>query len=948
MKNKILLIFLIIFVLVSLGAVSATDSVDDIISADGDASDIYVAGGGNDSNPGSQSSPLATVGKAIELSGNSSTIHLSEGKFTGENNSALTIDKKNMDYNGTITIVGAGIDKTIIDLNGAQFLNVKSTSSIALINLTIINGFSNFGGAVYSEGNVTIDSVKFVNNTASYYGGALYLYRYLTIENSIFDNNYATGTSSYGGSVYASGSDIYNVINNNKFKNSHASRYGGALYAGYANITNNEFENCTATATSGTGGAIYAMNGINFKNNTMFDCSAASGNGNKIHVPYGTFNGKLTILDNSTVDIISTTFTIDAILTDDMGNEIHGPSLSFYFNDTAIGSARSQNGIITGTFTRLMDNGAYIVNAGKTELDVKNATAIYKIDRTFSDIYVSPTLGNDTSGNGSKDNPYASIKKAITEGFNENIFVNVYLLEGTYVGSENTQISLSNLGTLNLIGENDKVIIDGNKTVSQAINFGQNLNIGLTNITFANFNGRWSNVLYNSRNYQSPTKAILKDVTFENNTVQTLISLYSDNELYNCKVINNQLSSSIGYGMYIVDNITVVNNTGNGLVMSIGRDGIISNSLYKDNNIKGTSYLINPNWGCISLNNRFENTTNRVFTYSGKDILFKSINDTFINLTSNNGAVIELSGDMEFINAKFINNTATNYGGVVYHRDGNLTFTNCTFENNNAKDGNDIYCAPNNNQYPILFAENTLTFVNVNSTNARSVLSAVLDVDGLQVSGYPVKFYLNGTYMGTEKIVNNVANFTAVGIPDGIYEISGTVDYLNGTKIINGILNLNAKAADVYDTYVSENGNDTTGNGSINNPFATIKQAYDNAMTQNALSIVIHTNGTLKGEGNTLLNLKPDVNLTIVGMNKETSILDAERNQYIFDFEPYSDRVSVRMENLTIINGITGRYIGPGGGTTSSVGLIRSKGMSFEIENCLFTNVTGHALSGEK
>jgi len=46
MKNKILLIFLIIFVLVSLSAVSATDSVDDIISADGDASDIYVTGGG--------------------------------------------------------------------------------------------------------------------------------------------------------------------------------------------------------------------------------------------------------------------------------------------------------------------------------------------------------------------------------------------------------------------------------------------------------------------------------------------------------------------------------------------------------------------------------------------------------------------------------------------------------------------------------------------------------------------------------------------------------------------------------------------------------------------------------------------------------------------------------------------------------------------------------------
>ena len=46
MKNKIILMLLILFVLVSLGAVSATDNVDEIISADDASSDIYVNWGG--------------------------------------------------------------------------------------------------------------------------------------------------------------------------------------------------------------------------------------------------------------------------------------------------------------------------------------------------------------------------------------------------------------------------------------------------------------------------------------------------------------------------------------------------------------------------------------------------------------------------------------------------------------------------------------------------------------------------------------------------------------------------------------------------------------------------------------------------------------------------------------------------------------------------------------
>ena len=936
MKNKIILFFLLIFVLVSLGAVSAAD-VDDAVLADDGASDIYVNIGGNDSNAGTSAAPYATIAKAIEGSGNSSTIHLGEGIFTGENNSALTVNKGNLAYNGTITIVGAGIDKTIIDLNGTQFLRINSGNSIALTNLTIINGFSSSGGALYSQGSLTVDNVKFKDNTATSYGGAIYGYGIIDIQNSIFENNYVTSASSMGGTIYVSAnSENYAVINNNKFKNSYAGRQGGTIYASYANITNNEIENSTATGTSALGGAIYSQQS-NFKNNTMIDCTSGSGNGDKIYASSFT-SGVLTIMDNSTFDVLSTTIELNAILTDDMGNAIHGPSISFYFNDTFIGYASSQNGIVTGTFTKLLDNGIYTVNAGNTNGKVITATANYKLDRTFNDLYVSPTLGNDTTGNGSKNNPYASIKKAINEGFNQGNFVNVHLLEGTYTGSDNTQISLSNLGYLNIIGENGNVIIDGNNTSTQAFNFGQNLNVEVTNITFTKFYSRWGYIIQTSNNYQNPTKIIFNYCNFIENNMDWIFNIYNG-ELYNSKIINNTLGITGSY-FNIIDNLTFINNSGKNGRIQVNNE--IKNSIFKNNTRTDTNIYYGMimvsgyNNPLISTNNIFEDNYGKAFSMSSSQTII-SINDTFINNTDAVGGVASLEGNMEFINAKFINNTATTNGGVIYHRGGNLTFTDCLFENNKGVNGDDIYGADPTGQnfHPLIDMENNLTFVSLNTTNSKFQIEAIFELDDLKVGGYKVNFYLNGSLIGSAPLVNNIATLNVAGVSDGIYDITGTIDYVNKTTYTYGILNISANPADVYDTYVSENGNDTTGNGSVDNPFATIKYAFDNAMKQNALSIVIHTIGTLKGENNIMLDLAPDVNLTIVGVDKETSIIDVESNSRSFNFKPASDTVYVRFENMTVINGVG----------SGSNGIIASYGVDLVVDNCIFENISGYALS---
>ena len=966
MRNKLAILILLILFIVSISCVSAEDS-NSVSVLSGSNSDVYVSPTGNDNNVGDVNNPFATINKAIDS--NVSNIHLSEGKFIGTGNNGLTIENK------SITIIGAGADKTIIDLNKTQFMDIKSTSSVVLTNLTIINGYTKYGGAIYNNGNLTIQNCNFKNNSATsggaiysgtsanldiYYstfednvvtdrGGAVFSYSYVGIYDSTFIRNKGTGTSSTGGSIYINGnSNKYSVLNRNIFKDTSVVRQGGALYLSYVNVTNCIFENASTTDTgsSNGGGAIYGSS-FNLKNNTMTNCVAKSGNGNYIFASSG-FNGVVTILEGKTADITSSTFTLNATATDDMGHPIHGGSYTFYLDDIRIGSASSVNGFINGTFSKLLDDGKYTVTVSGPLNDnavVKKATANVKIDRDYVDYYVSPD-GDDVNNDGSKDKPFKTINKAITEAFAKNIYVNIYLLEGTYSGTGNVNLELTKLlGYLNIIGVDGKTIIDGNGK-DYAFNFGTTLNVNIKNIIFTNLYNKKYVVLIEGGSGDFTVN--IDNCTFEKCNARYLIE--TNGEINNVIMRDNNIASSFISGAVSIDNLLFENNSGNGQISSIEKG--IYNSTFINNKITAKS---TNDYGIISVsdanfvssNNVFENNTVKGFSISRGCANFTSINDTFINNAGVTGGAVKGGGT--FIHAKFINNTATK-GGAIYHDSNVLTLKDCIFENNKADDGDDIYgfIATNGMTRGLcLNMSNTLTLVSTNSSSIKSELKAIFDLGGLKVSGYNIKFYLNGVYKGSAPLVNGVATFVAVA-NDGKYEISASGDYINKTTVVNGVLNVDANPVSVFDVYVSGTGSDESGDGSLAKPFATIKKAFEYGMSQNTLSLIIHIIGTLKGEGNVNLDLAPLIDLTIVGENKETSIIDAEKNKYIFDFTPAYDNVKVYLKNLTIKNGVTTKYPSQGFGYAVDTGLVRIDGYYLNVDNCVFRNTTGHGISADK
>ena len=964
MRNKLAILILLILFIVSISCVSAEDS-NSVSVLSGSNSDVYVSPTGNDNNVGDVNNPFATINKAIDS--NVSNIHLSEGKFIGTGNNGLTIENK------SITIIGAGADKTIIDLNKTQFMDIKSTSSVVLTNLTIINGYTKYGGAIYNNGNLTIQNCNFKNNSATsggaiynngnldiYYstfednvvtdrGGAVLSYSYVGIYDSTFIRNKGTGTSSTGGSIYINGnSNKYSVLNRNIFKDRSVVRQGGAIYLSYGNVTNCIFENASTTATGSSygGGAIYGSS-FNLKNNTMTNCVAKSGNGNYIFASYD-FNGVVTILEGKTADITSSTFTLNATATDDMGHPIHGGSYTFYLDDIRIGSASSVNGFINGTFSKLLDDGKYTVTVSGPLNDnavVKKATANVKIDRDYVDYYVSPD-GDDVNNDGSKDKPFKTINKAITEAFAKNIYVNIYLLEGTYSGTGNVNLELTKLlGYLNIIGVDGKTIIDGNGK-DYAFNFGTTLNVNIKNIIFTNlYNKKYAGLIEGG---SGDFTVNIDNCTFEKCNAKYLIE--TNGEINNVIMRDNNIASSFISGAVSIDNLLFENNSGNGQISSIEKG--IYNSTFINNKITAKS---TNDYGIISVsdanfvssNNVFENNTVKGFSISRGCANFTSINDTFINNAGVTGGAVKGGGT--FIHAKFINNTATK-GGAIYHDSNVLTLKDCIFENNKADDGDDIYgfIATNGMTGGLcLNMSNTLTLVSTNSSSIKSELKAIFDLGGLKVSGYNIKFYLNGVYKGSAPLVNSVATFVVVA-NDGKYEISASGDYINKTTVVNGVLNVDANPVSVFDVYVSGTGSDESGDGSLAKPFATIKKAFEYGMSQNTLSLIIHIIGTLKGEGNVNLDLAPLIDLTIVGENKETSIIDAEKNKYIFDFTPAYDNVKVYLKNLTIKNGVTTKYPSQGGGATVDVGLVRIDGYYLNVDDCVFRNTTGHGISADK
>jgi predicted outer membrane repeat protein len=177
--------------------------------------------------------------------------------------------------------MGKNYNGVIIDGgNLSRIFFINSSANVTFINLKFMNGNSDAGGAITSQGYIHVDRCIFTNNYAGVAGGAIATTKNNETANSIISNCifYDNNAGRLGGAISNGAKDL--IINNCSFNNNSA-EFGGAVSTGGSviKVTKSSF---TANHAGSGGGALitdfdaYIDNCV-FKNNYVTDSDGGAG-----------------------------------------------------------------------------------------------------------------------------------------------------------------------------------------------------------------------------------------------------------------------------------------------------------------------------------------------------------------------------------------------------------------------------------------------------------------------------------------------------------------------------------------------------------------------------------------------------------------------------------------------------------------------------------------------
>ena len=169
-----------------------------------------------------------------------------------------------------LTIDGTGQALTISGRNSVRIMIVDGGGILSLNNLTIANGSSSAGGAIYNTGTLIITNSTFSGNNAAGtgIGGGIYNSDTLTIANSTFSGN---NSGDYGGSIYNAGTL---AVTNSTFSANSALVGGGIFNSGSATLRNTIVAN---SSSGGNCGGTITNAGNNLDSGTTCGWASAAG-----------------------------------------------------------------------------------------------------------------------------------------------------------------------------------------------------------------------------------------------------------------------------------------------------------------------------------------------------------------------------------------------------------------------------------------------------------------------------------------------------------------------------------------------------------------------------------------------------------------------------------------------------------------------------------------------
>ena len=680
------------------------------------AADIWVATTGSDDNDGSQANPVATIAKAIELSGDGYTIHIADGNYV--NDKTLSISK-------SLTLEGSA--NTVIDGNASKIMDVTADATVVLTNLSFTNGNAALVGAISNEGKLTISNSNFYSNKATGNSGTIITNKnklninnskfyqnsagkgvvnnqndaLLVIDNSEFYNNDMTSFSNSYGIVYTTSANA--TISNTVFRNN-AVKYGGAIYAtkssdatiGIVNIINSTFE--SNSANTGQGGALFVSGGecivkeSMFINNKANPGKYAGGQGGAI---YTSLNGNVSVTDSV---FKNNQAKLGAVLYLNGGsNSII--SYSVLLNNTAegdyaISNAESASGVATVNYNWWGTNSPK--NSVPSTVTLNNWVIMSADPTTVTDAEIGDV--KTISVNFNKYSSFGAIKdlsKPLPA-----IDVEFSAVNGTL--TSNLVSTVDGVASVTYtVNGNDQITA---KSGSQTLTIEVVAKLPVTDVWVSSTGSD-----ANDGSQDSPVATIAKaiELVAEGYTIHVGEGTYIANSLTIAKSF-----AMIGSGKVIIDGNaskimtinenTIVNFTNVAFTNALNNYGGVMQNLKGTVNLNNVSFYKNtqksgstPTVSSIYNTGVMTIANSNIYENDGYGLIFNSGNLDIINtsISSNNVAkgttyafLYIDSGAVNVINSTLSDNTAR-LGGIWLNK-GTLNVNNATFENNVVTVGN--------------------------------------------------------------------------------------------------------------------------------------------------------------------------------------------------------------------------------------------------------------------
>lgn len=213
-KKLVFGLILIVLIMVSLGAVSATDPIT------------------NNTNNNSNSNSTSDV-NTTTVSQNNNVLGVSSNNEVSQANDGDVLTSDLPDLNDDLEDQIANSDGTL-SLQ-SDYLSDSGSDCDVYKNVVIegngytLNGNDNNGRflQIHNNANVIVKNLNFINYDSGYYNGAVYINSgsSLTLINCTFNNNHADN----GGAIYNDGGSI--TVINSTFTNNRADKKGGAIYS---------------------------------------------------------------------------------------------------------------------------------------------------------------------------------------------------------------------------------------------------------------------------------------------------------------------------------------------------------------------------------------------------------------------------------------------------------------------------------------------------------------------------------------------------------------------------------------------------------------------------------------------------------------------------------------------------------------------------------------------